>query len=212
MTRLARSAPLWLLAALLAALPAPAQTDDLPKPPKPGTIVTAGQEKPQLAAARQLSQNNLKQIALGFHATHDTYGAFPGGIYDKTGKVGLSWRVAILPFVDQVALYKEFKLDEPWNSEHNKKLIAKMPKLYAPPKGAEVANGLTYYRAFSGAGTILPPPPAGAGKAGQMAPGVKIVAITDGTSNTVMAAEAAEPVIWTKPDELEYDPKKPLPK
>src|SRR5206468_510550 len=119
--------------------------DDLPTPPKSGTIVTAGQTKQQLAAARSLSQGKLKQIALAFHNYHATYNYFPAGIYDKDGKVGLSWRVQILPYIEQAPLYKEFKLDEPWDSDHNKALIAKMPKLYAPPKGAEVANGLTYY-------------------------------------------------------------------
>ncbi len=58
-------------------------------------------------------------------------GAFPtAAILDKNGKPLLSWRVALLPYIEQDALYRQFKLDEPWDSEHNKKLIAQMPKIY----------------------------------------------------------------------------------
>ena len=206
----ARTAPLLLLA-VLPAVPAARAADDLPTPPKSGTIVTAGQDRVTVASARSRSVNNLKQIALAFHIYHDKVQAFPAGIYGPDGKVGLSWRVQILPVIEQEGLYKEFKLDEPWDSDHNKKLIAKMPAVYAPPKGAGVAAGLTYYQAFSGQGTIIPPP-APNGKAGAPVPGLKIFAVTDGTSNTFLAAEAADPVIWTKPADLAFDDKKPTPK
>src|SRR5205823_6071723 len=133
--------------ALVALVPA---AQDVPAPPKAGTIVTAGQEGVRLAAARTTSVNNLKQIGLAAHIFHDKYNAFPAGVFDASGKkVGLSWRVAILPFIEQDALYREFKLDEPWDSDHNKKLIAKMPKVFAPPAGEKVAAGYTYYQMFT---------------------------------------------------------------
>src|SRR5207244_69738 len=97
MTRLAWSVTLAAVAAALTVSARP-PADDLPTPPKSGTIVTAGQTKQQLAAARSLSQGKLKQIALAFHNYHATYNYFPAGIYDKDGKVGLSWRVQILPY------------------------------------------------------------------------------------------------------------------
>ncbi len=73
------------------------------------------------------SINNLKQIGLAMHNYHDTHRSFPTvANFDKAGKPLLSWRVQLLLFLDQAELYKEFHLDEPWDSEHNKKLIAKM--------------------------------------------------------------------------------------
>src|SRR5438132_8532158 len=77
-------------------------------------------QKVREAAGRAQSQNNLKQIALAVHNYHDVYGHFPQDITDKNGKPILSWRVAILPFIEQDNVYKMFKLDEPWDSENNK--------------------------------------------------------------------------------------------
>jgi prepilin-type processing-associated H-X9-DG protein len=166
----------WVLAA-----PAPkAKTD----PPGPIT-------EEQLRA----TEDNLKQIALAWHNYHDTFGHFPTNESGKGKMPLLSWRVQILPFIEQQDLYKEFKLNEPWDSEHNKKLIDKMPKVFAPVRGKADA-GMTFYQSF-------------AGKNGLIRPGQKLnfAAITDGTSNTLMVAEAAKPVIWTKPDDLPFDGK-----
>src|SRR6266511_4847245 len=86
------------------------------------------------APMRAATNNNLTMIGLGLHSYHDANGSLPGGFADKTGKPGLSWRVAILPFIEQDSLFKQFKLDEPWDSEANKKLITVMPKIYPPPR------------------------------------------------------------------------------
>ena len=193
--------------------PAPGPGD--PSTPKSGSPVDASLPPPPTAGphllatdarSRQKSQNNLKQIGLALHNLHSTYNAFPLGIADSSGKVGLSWRVAILPYLEQDNLYKQFKLNEPWNSEHNKKLIAQMPKLYAPP-GTDT-NGYTYYRSFGGKGAFMPPATM-PGLPGRVVPGLRMSSITDGMSNTLAVAEAAEPVIWTKPDDLPFTPGKP---
>ena len=90
-----------------------------------------------------------------------------------------------------------------------------MPKIYAAP-GTEPDKGLTYYRSFTGPGTPLNPQPGRAfdvpPKFGNMARGLPFTQITDGTSNTLLLVEARDPVPWTKPDELAYDPAKPAPK
>jgi Protein of unknown function (DUF1559) len=153
------------------------------------------------AATRQRSANNLKQIGLALHNYHDVNNTLPpAAIVDKKGKPMLSWRVMILPYVDQEALYKEFRLDEPWDSEHNKKLIDKMPATYAlPVKGSK--SGHTHYRVFVGNGAMW-----------DWVQGTTLAQITDGLSNTWMVVEAEDGVPWTKPDELEFDPKQDLPR
>jgi hypothetical protein len=155
------------------------------------------------APMRLAAENNLKVILLGLHNFHDTQQSLPGGYADKNGKPGLSWRVALLPFIEQEGLFKQFKLDEPWDSENNKKLIDKMPAVYAPPRTP--TNGYTFYRGFTGPNTWLPPQQQPA-RSGELLRGVRLTNITDGTSNTFLVAEAYDPVIWTKPDELVFAP------
>jgi uncharacterized protein (TIGR03067 family) len=159
-------------------------------------------EKLREGADRTVSQNNLKQIALAMHAYHDTFKKLPSAAtQSKDGKPLLSWRVAILPFIEEQPLYREFKLDEPWDSDHNKKLLARMPKIYAPVRGQPKEPHSTHYQVFTGPGTLFE---------GNMR--ITLAGVTDGTSNTVMVVEAAEAVPWTKPADLPYDPKQPLPK
>ncbi len=142
----------------------------------------------------------LKQLGLAFHNYESAYQYFPGNIEDKDGKALLSWRVAILPFIEEDKLYKEFKLDEPWDSEHNKKLVAKMPKMYTPIR-VQAKEGETYYQRFGGPDTPL--------VAKQK---LKIVNFLDGLSNTGLVFEAGDPVVWTKPADLPFDKTKALPK
>src|SRR5688500_9677116 len=102
-----------LLAALTAVSP-PGRADDVDPEPSRWPKTTA--------ADRQRSANNLKMIGLAFHNYHDVNGAFPGvAIRDGKGKALLSWRVAVLPYLKEDKLYREFKLEEPWDSKHNLK-------------------------------------------------------------------------------------------
>src|SRR5262249_3028789 len=98
-------------------------------------------------------------------------------------------------------LYNEFRLDEPWDSPHNKKLLEKMPEVYAPVTGKTKQPYSTYYQVFTGPGTVFD------GKEK-----IRIPDILDGTSNTILLVEAGEAVPWTKPRDLPYDPRKDLPK
>lgn len=151
------------------------------------------------AARRTQSSNNLKQIGLAFHNYHDVYRHFPQrALRDKDKKPLLSWRVAILPFIEEQALYEQFHLDEPWDSEHNQKLIKRIPAVYVNPNFDSPDK--TIYLAVSGKGTALE------GEERSFRD------ILDGTSNTVIAVEAdpSEAVIWTKPDDWEFDPDQPM--
>jgi hypothetical protein len=153
------------------------------------------------AAERARSTNNLRQLGLALHTYHDMDGAFPAAAsYSKDGKPLLSWRVHILPYIEQDQLYKQFKLDEPWDSEHNKKLIAKMPAVYRTP-GAKDRAGFTSYLGIAGTQAMF------AGKKG-----VAIKDVIDGTSNTILLVEADDEhaVEWTKPVDLKFDAEKPL--
>ena len=122
------------------------------------------------------------------------------------GKKLLSWRVYILPFIEANNLFDQFHLDEPWDSEHNKKLIAQMPAVYQAP-GSKAGAGKTNYLGIYGKTAFLSDPT----NKERMPLGSKIRDFTDGTSNTVSIVEAAdsEAVIWTKPDDYTPDPKQP---
>src|SRR5205823_5177427 len=90
----------------------------------------------------------FQQILIAFHNYNDATGALPAhALYSKDGKPLLSWRVALLPYVGEEALYKQFKLDEAWDSPHNKRLIDRIPKVYRSPKIKDPRPGLTTYLA-----------------------------------------------------------------
>jgi hypothetical protein len=109
------------------------------------------------AADRARAANNLKQLALAMINYNDTFGALPAAaIYGKDGKPLLSWRVAILPFIEQDHLFKQFHLDEPWDSPHNKKLLARMPPTYAPVLGKAKEGDSTYFQVFVGPEAAFP--------------------------------------------------------
>jgi len=145
---------------------------------------------------------NLATIARIMHDHVLDKRVYPAAaIYSKDGKPLLSWRVALLGRMDQGKLLKQFKIDEPWDSAHNKKLIDKMPSIYALPGVETKQPGLTFFRVCTGKGTIFE------GKEG-----LKFEDHLKGDGPSFMIVEAAEPVTWTKPEELAYDPAKPLPR
>lgn len=144
-----------------------------------------GLSKPQL-------KNQLEQFGLAFHNYHDTYGKFPRADGDASGKnTGLSWRVHLLPYLDQAPLYNLFHMDEAWDSEHNKSLIQKMPSTFRSPGVTDKEK--TAFHVLTGEKTLF-----------HGDEGIGMANITDGTSNSILAVLAAADTaeIWTKPEVL----------
>lgn len=149
--------------------------------------------------------HSLKHIALAMHNFHDVHGFFPPqALANSDGERLLSWRVLILPYLGEQALYQQFHLEEPWDSEHNRTLVGKMPDVFRVPDGAvpDAKSGFTRFVAPLTENSVF----------GRRGSAVSIPEILDGTSNTLMVVTAApdKAVPWTKPADIEIDPKKPL--
>jgi len=130
--------------------------------------------------------------SLNFESAHMR---FPSAYtVDKDGRKLLSWRVQILPFIEQNDLYNQFKRDEPWDSPHNIKLLEKMPDIFRSPV-SKAAKGMTTYRGVGGKLGVLQPDRPGRGGA------IGFGSISDGTSNTIFLIETSDElaVEWTKP-------------
>jgi hypothetical protein len=108
--------------------------------------------------------------------------------------------VAILPFLGEQELYQRFKLDEPWDGPHNKKLLDKMPKVFAPAGVSNAEPGITFYQVFVGEHCAF-----------EKHRALGMANFTDGTSNTILIVEAGCAVPWTKPEDLHYATDEPLP-
>ena len=150
------------------------------------------------AAHRGCVSGNFCQLQLAIHNYHDTHGKLPGPYRDAEGRPILSWRVAILPYMEEDPRFRKFRLDEPWDSPHNAALMNPMPILY---RGCnrESTTDHTHIRAITGPGTAFE------------RDGLTFADIKDGLAGTMLMADAAEAVPWSKPEELEFHPDRPLP-
>ena len=154
-------------------------------------------ERQRLQAKRLQCMNNLKQIVLAMHNYQAANNTFPPAfVADKDGKPLLSWRVLILPYLNEKALFDEFHLDESWSSPHNKALIARMPEVFKC-LDADLPAGRTRYLTPRGEATLFPG-----------AEGIDIAQVTDGTSNTIAVVESAagNSIVWTAPNDWEVIP------
>tara|TARA_A100001391_G_C5047732_1_gene272576 strand:- start:51 stop:761 length:711 start_codon:yes stop_codon:yes gene_type:complete len=143
--------------------------------------------------------NSLREIGVAFHNFHVTYRKIPGSQNVREGKRGIngdapypfSWRVALLPFLENNDLFEQYRFDEPWDSEHNLTLVEKMPDVYrcplAPP---DQASGESNYLGFA------------TEDGGLGITGHSMADFTDGTSSTALIIAAEKSVPWTKPVDI----------
>jgi prepilin-type processing-associated H-X9-DG protein len=171
------------------------------------------------AAAKASSQNNLKQLGIAMNYYHDTNGYYPpaqgyspmfgfnpgGGPGAAPPKV--SWRVLLLPYLEEGNLYNQYNFNEPWDGPNNSKLLTKMPKVYELPGDNPAPPGYTYYQVFVSSPSSSPQ----AMFCTDPNVRVRIMEVTDGTSNTLLIVEGVTAVPWTKPDDIPFDYNGPVP-
>jgi hypothetical protein len=151
-------------------------------------------------------KDKLKMLGLAMLYYHDAYGHFPPAVL-RDPTLGdraqpYSWRVAILPIIGESQLYSQYRLDEPWDSPANRELLTRMPAVFALPGSASAGKGITHYQVLVGQGTAFERPDLR----------VRLGDFPRGAAQTILAVEAADPVPWTKPQDLPYTPDGPLPK
>ena len=151
------------------------------------------------AAQRAQTLNNMKQIALAFHNYEASYGKFPTNIYDDQGNALLSWRVRLLPFMEQQALYDRFHLDEPWDSPHNKHLSETIVPFFSSPNAPP--SNKTRYLTLAHKDSIFPGDEE-----------LSFRNVVDGTSYTILFVEAAPntAVVWSQPKDIDFDTERPF--
>jgi hypothetical protein len=184
------------------------------------------------AARRAQSMNNLKQLAIGMLNHADALKTFPPPVlYGPDGKTPYSWRVALLRFIEEGELYKQYRFDEPWDGPNNIKLLDKMPSVYRNPMDPATSHNSSYF-VLVGPETIFEPqqeknaaadagiaPAAGAPGDAPAAKrprgrnqGTRFAEIVDGSSHTILLVEAKRDIPWTKPEDIPYAADKPVPK
>lgn len=173
-------------------------------------VITLAIEKVRLAANRMRSGSNMRQLMIGMHNYHSDYGHLPPVISLKEGKQLHSWRVHLPPYLDEDKLYRQLRIDEPWDSEHNKKVFESnpMPKIFVHPQKGDADAKKTYYQVFYSQ--------AGARKPAGLRLGIKFtlgqLVAQDGASNTIAMIENGKPVPWYKPEDIEFDAIEAFPK
>ncbi len=159
----------------------------------------------ELAARRACVDQMTKIVAAMGAYSEKEMTLPPPAIYDPQGRPLLSWRVALLPYLDEGQLYAQFHLDEPWDSEHNRPLVARMPALFACPALPLQSEGKTTYVVPRHAESVFP------GPGGVPWSDIGVEAAT-GTWDAIALLEAApdRAVVWTKPEDLNVDLENPL--
>lgn len=158
-----------------------------------------GQSMQTLQANRMrgLCIQNIETIADAMRAYAKDYGTFPPPARLAPDGTPLhSWRVLLLPYLNQRELYDKFRLDEPWSSQNNQALVFDMPDVYRSPGAIQVTGAESHYSMIVGVGTLFP-------ASGPLGPTNAV----DGWEQTLLLVEVATPTAlsnqWTDPGELD---------
>jgi hypothetical protein len=174
------------------------------------------------------SANNLRQIELAMENYESTYKCYPPPATVVPMQPGmpppnptfqplaLSWRVLLLPYLEDNNVYLQFNQNEPWDSPQNQPLSSQTIKVFQMPRDSSVPANHTFYQVFvsdpqKNIHSIFTRPYPGFFQQGQQPRGTSIAQISDGTTNTILVAEAPTAVPWAKPDDIPFDPDQPPP-
>ena len=158
-----------------------------------------GCSDPPEATRSMMCANNLKQIALALHNYHDVYKCFPPAyVADSNGKPMHSWRVLILPFLEQQAIYNAYHFDQPWDSPSNRQLLSSISSvLRCPSRRAQSTTSAAYTDYFA----VVGPTAAWPGSVGR-----KLTEFPDDKSMTILVVEVAgQNVLWSEPRDLTFE-------
>lgn len=146
------------------------------------------------AARRTMCSNNLKQISIALLNYQDANGSLPPAyIADKDGKPMHSWRVLLLPYLEQKPLYDQYNFNEPWDSPNNLRVAEMMPQVFQCPTDPTMGR-TTDYMVIVGKETPF-----------EGAKACRMTDISDGTSNTIMVVEVKNSgVTWTQPKDIDF--------
>ena len=148
------------------------------------------------AAARVTEVNNMKQISIGAL----DYAGNNQKLPPVEGNV--SWRVHILPFIEQETAFKQVDLNQPWNAGRNQSLAGTAIATYTSPLD-DPGTTQTHYRSFAGTGTAFDPD--------LIKQRPFPLYITDGSSQTILAIDTAESIPWPQPKEIPFSPSGSIP-
>ena len=164
-------------------------------------------QRAELHRASSLNTLRTLSLAWGMHCDANGGKYLPHALFSKDGKALLSWRVLLLPELGEQALYAQFHLDEPWDSENNKSLIAKMPDWYGSLGGRPKTEGRTRYKMLVGINTVF----------GRREPAIQRdisarIGSDDQVADTIVFVEVEDKdaVVWTKPEDVEFDADNPF--
>jgi hypothetical protein len=127
---------------------------------------------------------------------HETYGSFPPAyVADRDGKPLHSWRVLLLPFLEQRAIHDAYNFAEPWDGPNNRKLADRIGSIYLRSGLESDQSRTTSFVAVVGPET-----------AWRGSESLSFKDLGDGSTHTLMVVEVPDgEFLWMEPRDLRFD-------